>query len=408
MHKRLAVFVAATMCIAALSAQKVDRAVVDSISGYFKRYTSDRCVTKFTGLDRRRNNVVVNNKAQEITIYCNEAFAGQPFTPDMVKRVYDDVRALLPKKIRKYKVQILYKGKSIDSSIPNIYRKKNIDKSRVWGDVGYVGNPWVKNLSRPFVVKSGLEGRHMAVSQSHGRYYSVADTLWKWQRPSLFCTAEDLFTQSIVVPFLIPMLENAGALVYTPRERDWQTNCVIVDNDSYYDESHYVEHSGRKNHWIVDTVGYAPVKDVYVDGDNPFVMGTSKKAIATHGGSRSEASVEWLPEITVDGEYAVYVSYRTFENSVPDASYTVMHAGGSTVYKVNQRMGGGTWVYLGSHTFKSDTKWKQGVLLSSSSKHDGVVSADAVRFISVCTFEESTSSNCTFTLLNTPIFENLL
>ena len=32
-------------------------------------------------------------------------------------------------------------------------------------------------------------------------------------------------------PYIIPMLENAGAIVYTPRERDWQRNEVIVDND---------------------------------------------------------------------------------------------------------------------------------------------------------------------------------
>ena len=29
------------------------------------------------------------------------------------------------------------------------------------------------------------------------------------------------------------MLENAGAIVYTPRERDWQRNEVIVDNDTH-------------------------------------------------------------------------------------------------------------------------------------------------------------------------------
>ena len=47
----------------------------------------------------------------------------------------------------------------------------------------------------------------------------------------LFCTTEDLYTQTLVVPYLIPMLENAGANVFTPRERDWQRNEVIVDND---------------------------------------------------------------------------------------------------------------------------------------------------------------------------------
>lgn len=369
----------AVMCIAVLSAQKLDRTVALSITGYFKEYTSDKCVTKFADIDRRRNNVIVNKKSQEITIYCNDAFYAQPFTPDMVRRVYDDIRALLPKQYKKYKIQVLNNGKPIDKCIPNIYRDKDIDVSRLWGDLDYSGHSWVNNDSRPYKVKSGLEGRHLAVGQSHGKYFYVPDSLWKWQRPSLFCTNEDLFTQSIVVPFLIPMLENAGALVYTSRERDWQRGSVIVDNDAKRGASRYVERRGKKNAWKKCASGYADAKKVYYDGDNPFMMGTSKYAKATSAGSRSESSVMWVPAINKDGEYAVYVSYRTHENSIPDANYTVMHAGGATVYKVNQTMGGGTWVYLGTHTFTAGNK-QHGVSLATTSEYDGVVSADAVRF----------------------------
>ena len=53
----------------------------------------------------------------------------------------------------------------------------------------------------------------------------------EWQRPRLFQTVEDLIPMSITIPFIIPMLENAGANVYVPRERDLQTNEVVVDND---------------------------------------------------------------------------------------------------------------------------------------------------------------------------------
>ena len=378
MLKRIAVFVIAVMCIAVLSAQSLDRTVARSIAEYFSGYTSDRCVTKYAALDRRRNNIIVNKKSQEIKIYCNDAFFGQLFTPETVRRIYDDIRSLLPKKYRKYKIQVLCKGKSIDSCIPNIYRKKGIDESRLWGRTDYTGHPWVVNVSRPFKAKHGLEGRHLAVGQSHGRYYSVADSLWKWQRPSLFCVTEDLFTQSIVVPFLIPMLENAGALVYTSRERDWQYECVIADNDTNA-ASRYVERDGKRNAWREDTLGYASVKEIYYDGDNPFLMGTSRVVNAVSSGSSAEASAGWYPVIPADGDYAVYVAYRTYENSIPDACYTVVHAGGSTVYKVNQTMGGGTWVYLGTHHFRAGEK-QQGVLLSNVSGHNGVVSADAVRF----------------------------
>lgn len=368
----------AVMCIAVLSAQRVDRTVALSISEYFNEYTSDRCATRYAGLDRKKNNIIVNKRKSEILIYCNDAFFAQPFTPETVKRIYDDIRGLLPKKYRKYKIRVVCKGKSIDDCIPNIYRKCDIDETRLWGDVDYDGNPWVSNVSRPFKVKYGLAGRHLAVGQSHGRYYSVADSIWKWQRPSLFCVTEDLFTQSIVVPFLMPMLENAGALVYTPRERDWQPNCVIADNDVSDVGACYRESGGKKSIWQTDSLGYAPLKDVYTDSENPFVMGTSRHVATAGKGNGSETSAEWLLSVPQEGEYAVYVAYRTFENSIPDARYTVMHAGGSTEYLVNQTMGGGTWVYLGTHTFRPAEK-QQGVVLSNVSKHKGVVSADAVR-----------------------------
>lgn len=45
------------------------------------------------------------------------------------------------------------------------------------------------------------------------------------------------------------MLENAGAIVYTPRERDWQRNEVIVDNDTHPQGCIYQEIKSRKGKW---------------------------------------------------------------------------------------------------------------------------------------------------------------
>ena len=82
--------------------------------------------------------------------------------------------------------------------------------SHAWGNIEYDEDPWVFNASRPYFVTAGLQNRHLSLWASHGRYWD-AERGWKWQRPNLFCTTEDLFTQTIVVPYLIPMLENAGA-----------------------------------------------------------------------------------------------------------------------------------------------------------------------------------------------------
>ena len=103
--------------------------------------------------------------------------------------------------------------------------------TRAWGDIEYTDDPWVFNASHPYFITEGLQNRHLSVWASHGRYYDNDQKRWKWQRPNLFGTTEDLFTQTIVVPYLIPMLQNAGAIVFTPRERDWQKKEIIVDND---------------------------------------------------------------------------------------------------------------------------------------------------------------------------------
>ncbi len=35
----------------------------------------------------------------------------------------------------------------------------------------YKGTPWVTRTSRPYDITRGLEGRHIALWQSHGKYY---------------------------------------------------------------------------------------------------------------------------------------------------------------------------------------------------------------------------------------------
>ena len=88
-----------------------------------------------------------------------------------------------------------------------------------------------KIISAPLLPAKDWKADTSPFGKSHGKYYKNDKGCWEWQRPRLFCTTEDLFTQSFVIPYIIPMLENAGAIVYTPRERDWQRNEVIVDND---------------------------------------------------------------------------------------------------------------------------------------------------------------------------------
>lgn len=380
MLKKVWAIAVCLFCVTVLSAQNVDKTVTRSIEKFFANYTPSNVYVKNCGLERRRNNIIVNKKARKITIYANQNFAAQVFTPAVVQNIYAGIKAALPSSYAKYKIEVVAARRSIEQLIPNNMREKTLDKNRLWGGIEYTGEPWVRNISKPYVARRGLDGRHIALWQSHGRIYSADKDRWQWQRPSLFCTTEDLFTQSVVVPFLMPMLQNAGAVVYTPRERDMQRECVVVDNDALCGDSRYVQEAEKRRKWMSAGSGFKPRAGYYVDGENPFTEGTAVCVETSDGGKRTGAVARWVPDIPRDGMYAVYVSYKTVENSVPDAHYSVLHCGGVTDFKVNQRMGGGTWVYLGTFHFKGNAGEEQGVVLTNSSDHKGVVTADAVRF----------------------------
>lgn len=165
-----------------------------------------------------------------------------------------------------------------------------------------------------------------------------------------------------------------GCCGFTPRERDWQKNEVIVDNGG----RGYVEDSGKETWKTAQEKGFAYHAGTYRDGENPFTQGTARAVKATKKADVSWASYQ--PNIPQGGKYAVYVSYQSLKNSVSDAQYIVMHKGQRTVFKVNQQMGGGTWVYLGTFDFDRGNNEFNRVVVTNSSSESGVVTTDAVRF----------------------------
>ena len=224
-------------------------------------------------------------------------------------------------------------------------------------------------LSAPETPARGTFGRHIALWQSHGRYFDQTENRWKWQRSALWQTCEDLYTQSYVLPYLVPMLENAGACVLLPRERDVQKHEVLADNDN---AGQYAEEGA----WESGGTGFAHLRQVYLTGENPFRDGTTRRARTVTGGATSRAV--WRADIPERGEYAVYVSYESTPESADDAHYTVRHLGGETSLAVNQTMGGGTWIYLGRFPFAAGQQ--EVVTLTNRSRKDGrIVSADAVK-----------------------------
>ena len=299
---------------------------------------------------------VVDNKNHTVTITLGEEFAQQDITEKLVNKTYKKIKKSLPRQYNKHKLIVMANGMPIEDYIPG--RKSDNEYDSYWDGIDYKGKPWVSNISKPNNISLGLSNRHIALWASHGRYYDQKKGFWKWQRPNLFCTTEDLFTQTIVVPYLIPMLENAGATVFTPRERDWQTKEIIVDNDKGVsgEGSWYGEHTEKEPWTDTGERGFGFRNGILRDGENPFTMGTARMIRTTKKEDKA------MPK------------------SVDDAHYIVRHKGQETHFIVNQKMGGGTWVYLGTFDFDKGENPFNSVALTNQSKRKGVVTADAVRF----------------------------
>ena len=356
-------------------AQDLERNVEDRLKSYFRQYKPLRANIGTCKLDSFR----IDYNRKKLFVYAGDNFASQPFLPEITETIYQELKQLLPGPVCFYDIQVITNRKEISELIPNIYRKSKKDKSRLFANIEYKGAPWVINNSRPYNISKGLNGQHVALWQSHGKYFINDKKEWGWQRPRLFSTTEDQFTQSFILPYVIPMLQNAGAVVYTPRERDTQKQEVIVDNDTQKGSSFYLEVKSRKARWEkAESNGFAQLKPTYQDGENPFLHGTARYAATER--KKDKAFAEWVPEIPETGKYAVYVTYQTMKNSVSDAKYLVFHKGGVTEFKVNQQIGGGTWVYLGTFEFDKGTNDYGMVVLSNESKEKGIVCADAVRF----------------------------
>jgi hypothetical protein len=326
-------------------------------------------------------NFVIDSLKKEISLYFNKDLSLVPFREEIVSRFYSELRNYFGERFSGFNYKIFSNKILIEDLIPNYFRtdKTKIDKSRLPKSSLERRIPLIKNTSRPFEITNGLYKQNILLWHSHGWYYNNTEKRWMWQRARLFQTVEDKGPLMFTIPYLIPMLENAGAIVFVPRERDTQINEVIVDNDFGNTETYLETSSVSEVEWKTSNdPGFALRDLVLKDGDNPFKQGTSRYIFSS---IEETAAVKWIPDIPEDGDYAVYISYSSSVNNVSDAKYLVKHAGGVTQYSVNQTIGGGTWLYLGTFHFKKGRNPETGVVLSNESNEKGkTVSADAVRF----------------------------
>ena len=279
-----------------------------------------------------------------------------PFRPASADGFTRDVRTALVRVLGDVPVRVVTRGATVQDLVPNFARDAgDREAARVFAPPAS-GPPLVRPVGP--APEAGLAGRHVALWPSHGWYHNADLGRWTWQRARLFTTIEDLFTVDMVVDGLAPMLERAGAVVLLPRERDPNPAEAIVDDAS----EGYTEAGA----WTDGPAGFG-LREVYRGDENPFRLGGSRLASGS-------ASATWTAALPEAGPYAVHVSYAPGTDRSEAARYIVTHAGGETAFEVNQRIGGGTWVYLGTFEFDGTAS----VRLAGGD--EGTVSADAVRF----------------------------
>jgi hypothetical protein len=323
----------------------------------------------------------VNGKRISIdTVYWNESqdtlvldfsksLAEMPVREGDVKEFKNLFQEYLTPTLKNTSIKFLVNGVAFENLVPNYYRLiVDRDRSRL-AQQNQETRKNVVSKQRSFEISAGLTNSNIALWNSHGWYYEAKLERWEWQRARLFTTLEDILPTAFVIPFIAPMLENAGANVFIPRERDWQVNEIIVDNNGSSGKSKFKKPKKRQN----EVAGFAIGSGIYTD-ENPFELGTSVFFKST----TKENKATYIPDIPETGEYAVYVSYAKGEGSV---TYRVHHSGGTTDFNVDQRIGFGTWIYLAKFKFNEGRdKNNSKVELIVPTGSNQYFSADAVRF----------------------------
>ena len=210
-----------------------------------------------------------------------------------------------------------------------------------------------------------LSGKATYLSQAHGWLYDDNLGRWRLQRGLLFKTVEDYHNAEGINEILSAYLENAGASVYTVRERDANPNMAIADNDGTgFSESGSGFENGAAGWASQATYGY---------NTHPFDLGTTRRFPASGGGVAT-----WIPTVPEDGYYAVYVSWDSDPDNASAAHYRITHKGGVIDRYFNQKVHGSTWQYVEKLWLEQGTSSLK-IELVGDSTGGAWLSADAVR-----------------------------
>ncbi len=221
-------------------------------------------------------------------------------------------------------------------------------------------------VDHPGRADGALSGKAVYLSQCHGFIWYDSVGGFTTQRGNLYDTVEDFHNPEGANQYLARYLENAGAAVFTVKERDMNRLSAIVDNgDSGYSESG----SGFSN----GPAGFAATGP-WDYGEDPFDSGTTRSFPADGGGVAT-----WVPTVPADGVYGVYLSWDSDGGNATDAHYRITHPGGVIDRVFDQTVHGSTWQYVETLWIPAGSGGLTVELIADSSHAGRSLNADAVR-----------------------------
>lgn len=211
-----------------------------------------------------------------------------------------------------------------------------------------------------FPFGQALLGRTVALSPGHGWLFSTALNRYATQRGNVrwngcgTCRGitEDFETQEIVVRYLVPLLEGAGARVVLVRERGYSDQSQVVDDgDPGYTES-----------------------GTYADG-----VSEGGHAGDYRASFDVNASAEWTVTATRSGPQLLSLWFVSGTNRHLDARLQVLTPGGTHEYLVDQTILGRRWTPIGRFDIRSGDLLTARLLAPMTAVGDRALITDAVR-----------------------------
>jgi hypothetical protein len=216
-------------------------------------------------------------------------------------------------------------------------------------------------VPNPGQPQGALSGASIFLSAGHG--WIDSQGRWATQRGLINGVVEDHSNAEAVNQFLVPLLWNAGARVYTARERDLNHHEVVV---------------GTTAPGVTPGAGWSTAWSNNGPHERDYLVATTTTDPA------KATSTLFVPEIPESGHYAVYAWYDAPARGTPvrDARFEIRHAGGTTLWVQDQTRDGKTWKYLGHYWFDAGSDPERGAVAVSnlSSTEGALVMADAFRF----------------------------